>query len=321
MVDDESQGPVCRFAEADGPAALSVTVAETPTPALFGVLHSRADAVPLRDIGDEAWWWEEPQVRGGTLVLRVGGRAATIRLTGQFAGDLSKQVTTTTGEEVGIPEQTTTTVVDAPGTTQPGDTTEDRIDPSAQEVTAIVLDRLEELGTGAAARLEPLPFQDAGPVTGGTTEPPTPGEAACSALSAQTLAVELEVEPIDVALMPLGERGCTFTGPPGVNITMEVVATGADASALDVGRSMTVDGETVTWEPVPVDGLGDGAVWLEDPTSGTTGELYAIYDGTVVRVASSASKPDRVEDRAIAAMKIAAPVLVGLARQPDQPGQ
>lgn len=302
VIADETEGSTCTYGEEGGPAKVSVTIAETPTPELFALLHDRPDAVPLRGVGDEAWWWPATDLPSGTLVTRVGGRAATITLSGQFPSEIAPDITTTTLEDVGIPNATATSA--------PPD---DRVDPSGQEVTAVLLDRLMELGAAAVLRLEPGPFEAPGAVSDGTTEPASPGETACGALNAQTLAVEVEVDPNTAVLSPLGERGCTFSGSEGVNLTVEVTATGADESALQVGRSMTVDGETIEWQPVPVEGLGDASVWMVDPTSGTTGELYTIIDGTVIRLASSASSPDRVRERAITAMRLVAPVLVELA--------
>ena len=300
-----STGPTCVYREVDGPGSVSVLLNEAPDQVLFDALRSYRAMSPLDGVGDEAWWWEDPSLPGGGVVMRVGGRAATIDLGGQFDDRLARAA-------VGVPQFSEGGAED-----DGGDDTEREEDLipalSAQEISVEIHRRLTALGSAVGSRLEPLPFAQgvtdesaSGPVSGTVTV----GEAICAALSVDAMSADMQVSTEGAALTAMGERGCTFSNADGVNVTVELVADGADESVLEVGREMTIEGETLVWEPEPVEGLGDGAVWMVDPTSGTTGELNALFDRAFVRVSSSGPEAEGLKERAVAAARLAGVDLV-----------
>lgn len=258
----------------------------------------------MPSIGDEAWWWEETDLPGGGAVLRVEGRAALISLGGQFNDRLAYAAADR------LP----------PGPDAPDEGADDEVDPvpalSAQQITTMVNVRLSELAAAAADRLLPAPFE-ARAGGGGEVEEDPAAQAmeVCAAVSADQLAIDLEEPPEGASLMPIGERGCTFAAASGVNITVEVLGTDASEEALQVGRESTVDGETITWVPEPVDGLGGTAVWLADPVSGTAGDLFVLQGSTLVRVSSSGPSPEGLRERAITAFELVGADLVALAAE------
>ena len=120
----------------------------------------------------------------------------------------------------------------------------------------------------------------------------------CTTLSLDAMSADMQVSTEGAALNPTGERGCTFSNADGVNVTVEILADDADESALELGREMTIEGETLVWEPESVDDLGDGAVWMVDPSS-------ALFDDRLVRVSSSGPEAEGLKERAVAAMRLA----------------
>lgn len=305
----------CAYHEVDGPGTVTVAISETTAPWQFELLYSgRPAPAPTEGIGDEAWWWEEPALPGASLVLRVGGRAALITLGGQYPDRLAAA---SAGE---VPVGTQPDLAEASGSTNPQVTEEGSSGMApfgAQEASAEVFARLDELGAAAAGRLLPAPYDVGASGEGDPTSSPSGVEVrvaiqVCEAISLEALTDTLGLSPEGAGLSPFGERACTFDHPSGVNILVEPVTADAGDTALDSGRETMVDGQTTTWTPEPVEGIGDGAVWLADPITGTTGELSALFGSVLVRITSSGPSAEGVRDRAIAVMMLAGSDVAGV---------
>jgi hypothetical protein len=166
----------------------------------------------------------------------------------------------------------------------------------------VVQAQLLELARAIGPALPAVPFD--GQVT---VEP-----AACDQVDVGSLGAALSVDPsaISVAALP-GTTGCAV-GVAGSPITATITAEGEGSveSLQGRGGSITTDGETFTIEPQPVDVAG-GGVWLADPVTGTSGELFAVVFDRLVRVTATGAPADQLVGWAAAIAANAGP---GVAR-------
>lgn len=125
-------------------------------------------------------------------------------------------------------------------------------------------------------------------------------------------AMDIEPELVVVSQLP-GQAGCEVnltTQPLGAAVSVEPGE--ASAESLDGrGGTTTADGRTVELKSDPVEGLGDGAVWLSGGDGAPTGELYVLIGNRLVRaVSSGGDSDDQRKSWAVAVAKVAGPALV-----------
>ena len=254
---EEATEGVCELIGEDGVSRLSFLLTPTPDPAAFRALVADPSARPVPRIGDEAYLWTTST--GGVVAARAGGQGIVIT----YVGD---PLAVPAGPDVERDEEDPEAEADPP--------------PDQATIDAAVGSRLQRLAEVVLARVLPTDFA---PVEG-----PDVARETCGRIDKVELAGALEVDADTASLVPLGVSGCSFTTPEGTNLSVEVLDTAYTADQLDgLGVEVVQDGETFSSSPVPVEGLGDHAVWLADPVSPLSGELYALYGETVVRVTSA----------------------------------
>ena len=141
---------------------------------------------------------------------------------------------------------------------------------------------------------------------------PTPvARPSCELLAPAELAGALEVEREDVSVSPVaGAASCVVSVEP-LDVSIEVhepfgALTDEDLGAL--GRRRTVDGKEYSTDPAAVAAVGERAVWVAEPQSGASGDLYAVWGDQTLRltVTGPTGDPQALQDVAVLVAPIAA---------------
>ncbi|MCB0970221.1 MAG: hypothetical protein KDA97_01705 [Acidimicrobiales bacterium] len=268
----------CTYADVDRGARVVISDRETRTRQAFEALVDPIGARPFPGVGDEAHLRLGEVPPTAVLVARVGGQAVMVDLL--------------------LPE-----LGDPPESTASGDDTDPAPTTIPPDIEGLLEARVAELASIIMAKLPSVDFDE---------DLPDEARATCAAIPLDDLARAVGLEPSDASLTTLGEAACQLSSGAGTNLVIEAVDATGDETALGVARSYTVDGEETVVEPEPVEGVGDRAVWIGDPISGVSGDLYAQYGTTVVRITSSGPSPGtEARLRALAAMDLVGPILSG----------
>ncbi|MBX3313993.1 MAG: hypothetical protein KF906_06715 [Actinobacteria bacterium] len=268
---DASSKAGCLLRSEDGTGFVSYSTSDVADEFSFEGLVEGDDAIEVDGVGDQALLWFDGDPLVATLVTRRGGAAVTVRLSG--VGPTSASATTSTQ-------------VDGATATTGTSTTTTGVEGVDDALRSELRKRIVALANVAVVRLDDRPFSAEAVDTAAAA-------AACGAADTDVVAKVLEVPASSVTIRTLGASSCEVGTEEGTNAIIELVSgAGTKADLAGLGRSSEVDGTTYAWEPKPVEGVGDAAVWLLDPVSKATGELYALWGNGVVHISMTAPTPD-----------------------------
>lgn len=124
----------------------------------------------------------------------------------------------------------------------------------------------------------------------------------CESLDVDAMADAVGSEPDGISVNPsVGTDGCDVTGGSGpvVRIHAPVTVAGPE-SLIALGRVRTVDGVEFRSDPEAVEGRGDAAVWVLEPQTGASGDLYVVSGERMLRVTVSGGNSSSDELKATA---------------------
>ena len=297
-------------AEAQQPTAAATRYADAAAsgcPLVDGQAVSRVTALPFQ---------AQPRPEGSdtcTFVEDGGGRVLTIDTAETSTGDALAALVSSYGLvelDTDVDDQTFASFgVDVGDGTVPTSTVLVRWGGSAALLQLTSPDPIEtvqhqlvELARVIAPTLPVAPFD------GEVTVAP----ASCADVDIAELGAALQLDPASLQVVALpGTTGCSITSsssPVSATITIEPGEATVE-SLQGRGGSVSVDGTTYELVPQQVD-VGSGGVWLADPVTGQSGELWAAVSGGLVRVTASGAPASELVDWAAAVAANAGPGLL-----------